>query len=99
MKKPLLLYVVYGPNEKEYFEILNTHLAFTKRNGEIVVWARSEIAPGQEKQREICSKYVFLGNQQSSPAECREGKGGREGNAIKLLIETARSIHMTEADG
>lgn len=56
MKKPLLLYVVYGPDEKQDFELLDAHLAVPKRNGEIEVWERSKIAPGRETDQEISSK-------------------------------------------
>lgn len=56
MKKPLLVYVVYGPGEKDLFDRLDAHLAIPKRNGEIEVWERSEIPPGQEERKEICSK-------------------------------------------
>jgi hypothetical protein len=56
MKKSLLVYIVYGPNETELFDRLDAHLAIPKRNGEIEIWERSQILPGQEAKKEICSK-------------------------------------------
>lgn len=56
MKKPSLMYIVYGLGEKDLFDQLDTHLAIPKRNGEIEIWERSKILPGQEKKKEICSK-------------------------------------------
>ena len=58
MKKQLLLYVVYGPDDKEYFDHLKKHLTFSRRNNEIAVWGRSEILPGQETDKEIHSKLA-----------------------------------------
>ncbi len=56
MEKPLFVYMVYGPNDKDLFEQLNEHLAIPRRNGEIEVWERSKIALGQETQEEMRSK-------------------------------------------
>ena len=59
MKKPLLVYIVYGPDEKDLFDRLDAHLAVPKRNGEIEIWERSKILPGQEAKKEICSKLEY----------------------------------------
>lgn len=53
MEKRLLLYVIYGPDEKGYFDRLKDHLAVLIRSNEIVVWERSEIGSGQETEKEI----------------------------------------------
>jgi TIR domain len=66
LPRPFRVFIGYTSKDREYSEQLETHLSQLRRNGFIATWTERAIAPGMERDREICAAlqeadlYIFL---------------------------------------